>query len=181
MRGETGTLYSNLQWQKCWGEQFLQSKSLYTSILFWKVRDSLRIPICIFGREKILDRVTCFLLTELLCGIYSSEHVYLSQPYLFCFLIFYDNVIKILEKKVAVNTNGSWHRFRFLQKPRSSLDELMNPENPVCWVFQTRALTKRALICGCFSDNSHESLIEKHENTVDSLNYISLPKIMAPV
>lgn len=27
---------------------------------------------------------------------------------------------------------------------------LGNQENPVCWVFQTRALTKKALISSCF-------------------------------
>lgn len=80
-----------------------------------------------------------------------------------------------------MDINGTWHRFRFLKKHTNYLDDLMNQENPVCWVFQTRALTKKSSDMRVLFDNSHESLIEKHENTVGTLNYISLPKIMAPL
>lgn len=89
--------------------------------------------------------------TVLHCETYSNECVP-CEPFSFSYLKLSGNIISISrkKKKVTVDINGTWHRLRFLQNLMNYLDNLMNQENPVCWVFQTRALTKKALICSCF-------------------------------
>ena len=106
-----------------------------------------------WGRE-ILDPITWILLQ---CCIvkYTVMNVFPVKPTLsfsFYYLHFMVTSQASLEKrkKVAVDINGSWHQLRFLQRHMNYLDNLINQENPVCWVFQTRALTKNPLICSCF-------------------------------
>lgn len=44
--------------------------------------------------------------------------------------------------KAVLGAAGTWHLLRFSQKHTNYLDDPMDQENPVCWVFQRKALTK---------------------------------------
>lgn len=153
----------------------LDQVTLWIQLLLKNKRHYQAINTYLWKKEDLKSHNFFFFL-QCHCGYTVVNLVSINQPYLFLFI--YCGSIRNISRKKSCN-GYKWNLAQiqiFLKLP-----ELPDESRKPCFLhISNKGFNTKSSDMAVLFDNSHESLTEKHENIVSTLNYISLPKIMVP-
>lgn len=124
----------------------LDQVTLWIQLLLKNKRHYQAINTYLWKKEDLKSH-NLFFFSVVSLWIYSSKFGQYKLALSFSFYILWQHQKHFQKKKVAMDINGTQHRFRFF---KNYLNYLMNQGNLVFCIFRTRALTQRALIWQCF-------------------------------